>query len=137
MSDCILWAGRRNPKGYGLTKWKGRTCGAHRLAYCKSNGITPDDIVGLVVMHTCDTPSCVNPLHLAIGTFADNNRDKAMKGRGTPGVPRKLTHAVAEEIRALYVKGSPTQGMNALARRYGLAPRSMWLLLQGKTYRAP
>lgn len=36
---------------------------------------------GLVVMHSCDTPACIEPKHLKLGTVADNNRDMAQKGR--------------------------------------------------------
>ena len=34
-----------------------------------------------VVMHSCDVPLCCNPSHLVGGTYADNNRDMAAKGR--------------------------------------------------------
>lgn len=36
---------------------------------------------GLFVLHTCDTPSCVNPKHLALGTIKDNSDHKMKRGR--------------------------------------------------------
>lgn len=32
-------------------------------------------------MHTCDTPMCVNPDHLRIGTQKENMDDRDKKGR--------------------------------------------------------
>ena len=42
----------------------------------------PDD---MLVLHSCDNPSCINPNHLFIGTPADNMTDMACKGRSIKG----------------------------------------------------
>lgn len=36
---------------------------------------------GMVIMHTCDKPKCINPEHLALGTPGDNSRDMVAKKR--------------------------------------------------------
>lgn len=51
----------------------------HRMAFEQAWGTTLQP--GDVVMHTCDNPPCINPLHLRRGTQAENNADMTAKGR--------------------------------------------------------
>src|ERR1041385_5143502 len=74
-SGCWLWAGARNHNGYGIV---GKNVRAHRMAYQMYVGAFPNH---LLVCHKCDTPACVNPAHLFLGTNEINLRDAADKGR--------------------------------------------------------
>lgn len=87
-SGCWLWQAATNKDGYG-SFWSGayrfddRAAGpimvlAHRWSFEHFVGLIPD---GLNVLHHCDTPACVNPAHLFLGTQLDNVRDCAAKGR--------------------------------------------------------
>ena len=76
---CWIWLGSlRNRYGYGGINIQGSVMLAHRVAYAAANGPIP---AKAVVMHTCDTPLCVNPEHLKLGTVSNNMRDMYDKGR--------------------------------------------------------
>jgi hypothetical protein len=77
-TGCLLYGGNANQAGYGIVHIRGRRSFAHRFAYQLGNGPIPS---GLVVCHRCDTPACINPDHLSLGTIADNNNDSLRKGR--------------------------------------------------------
>jgi hypothetical protein len=81
-NGCVLWTGSRNG-GYGelwaaLPGQSNRKVKAHRAAWTVANGQIPP---GMQVLHRCDTPPCINPEHLFLGTQADNVRDMDAKGR--------------------------------------------------------
>lgn len=131
LDSCWPFMGGRNSRNYGSLGWRNpdtgvkRALSAHRVAYESAYGPIPD---GKVVMHICDNPPCCNPTHLRLGTTADNNADRAMKGRTYRG-PRpnaargeraptaKLTADQVREIRALHATGTTQK---ELQRRYGV-----------------
>lgn len=71
--SCWLWTGHKDPNGYGrIAMGRGYLEKSHRMSYILHKGQIQK---GLVVMHSCDTPSCVNPEHLEAGTYSQNLRD--------------------------------------------------------------
>jgi len=76
--DCWLWQAAKNHNGYGIVSRRTGNQLAHRVAWALVNGPIPD---GLYVLHKCDTPACVNPDHLSLGTQMENMRDMVNKGR--------------------------------------------------------
>jgi hypothetical protein len=75
---CWLWTSGCNEHGYGRISHNRRMELAHRISWMLHNGSIPK---GLFVLHRCDNPPCVNPDHLWLGTYTDNARDMAAKGR--------------------------------------------------------
>ena len=78
--DCWMWTGTLNHKGYGQFWFGTKHHQSHRASWMMHRGPIPD---GMWVLHKCDTPSCVNPAHLYLGTHAENMADMVARGRGT------------------------------------------------------
>lgn len=76
--QCWNWQGHIHPSGYGRFRDVGKATTAHRVAYALAHGSIPH---GMLIMHSCDNRRCVNPAHLSLGTYADNNHDMMAKGR--------------------------------------------------------
>lgn len=80
---CWLWNGSVRSKDRvsygGFNMGNKKIMLAHRAAYILFIGEIPS---GMCVCHSCDTPMCVNPAHLFLGTHEQNMLDMVRKRRG-------------------------------------------------------
>lgn len=141
-SGCWLWSGATLPNGYGSVHHNGRSHNAHRVAFEAQNG--PGSAKGLIVRHRCDTPACVNPGHLLIGTPADNSRDMVERGRqrggthvahkGEAATHSKLTDEIVREIRRRYKFRDPQNNTVAMAAQFGVVSTTVRDIIHGRTW---
>lgn len=133
--SCWPWTGYKDRDGYGqFSVTHGVPLKTHRVAYMLKTGRWPK----LHVLHTCDNPACCNPGHLWEGTNAENNSDKAAKGRasvnvGVTNANAKLTVASVLEMRSLY--GQPGWTMVKLAARYQVSVSSVSCVIRLQNWR--
>ena len=143
IGDCIDHGRTKSlsPEGYLMVVnpfKKPRTTRKHRLVYLESNNLHQDDIVGLCVRHKCDNARCINPDHLEIGTWGDNNRDRAQRGRSAKTVPsrQKLNSVQVAEIKRRYTKVKPynkpnPNGVSALAKEFNVDTNVIYKVVRG------
>lgn len=73
---CHRWIAAKNNTGYGLFRYNGKMCSAHRVMM-EWEG---HDIEGKQVYHTCDSYNCCNPAHLKVGTVLEKAQSIVDKG---------------------------------------------------------
>lgn len=132
--DCLVWVGALTRCGYGKLKVDGKNRRAHRMAYLVDRGEVPP--VGMVVCHTCDVPSRIEPSHLYAGTHADNMDDRRSRGRtarvrGEDRAVSKLTEAGVISIRERIAAGDQQKSIAAdmgvsEATVSGIKSRKVW-----------
>jgi hypothetical protein len=129
---CWLWTGAAFTDGYGRLTVDGKSKRVHRLAWEWEHGEIPED--GLIC-HECDTPLCVRPSHLFLGSPADNMHDRDSKGRAMRGqrhVRAKLSRGDIPVIRARCAAGEPYL---VIARDCGVSDATIRNIAIGKNWK--
>lgn len=118
-------------RGYGRVRIQGKLLLAHRVVLSEITGISIT--TKQLALHSCDNPSCINPLHLRWGTHSENNTECVSKGRhraprGGKSPRAKLTQAAVDYIRLR------VETTEALAVKFGVSPSAVSRVLQGVTW---
>lgn len=85
-NGCWIWTGNLNEGGYGQFSAGGEVL-AHRFSWRLHFGEITE---GASVLHDCDTPACVAPAHLWLGSQVDNQADAKAKGRCRNGTTARV-----------------------------------------------
>ena len=130
-NGCWHWNSSRssNPRA-NLFYFRGRPITAYRASYIMFVGEIPD---GMLVCHSCDNGLCVNPQHLWVGTYSDNNRDTVRKQRRPTrnGAAINGAKLIEQDVRQIR---SSQESARSLARRYGVSHSTVQDVLRRKTW---
>lgn len=127
---CILYTGQNNGI-YGQIEYRRKTYLAHRASYMVHKGAIP---AGQCVCHACDTPLCINPDHLWIGSYSDNVQDMYGKKRQRHNPRRKLSDPQVQEIKRRAAQG---ENFTHLGREFGVSPSYVSMLNGGHRRQTP
>jgi hypothetical protein len=130
---CWLWTAYVNRQnGYGMMQWDGKLRLAHRISYALAFGPVPE---GKWVLHHCDTPACVNPAHLFLGTHLDNMTDKKAKKREARGSQHGLAKLTEDDVRRMRALYQPRKfPLRKLARMFGVSLGTVYPIILRKTW---
>lgn len=138
-AECWLWRGPSRGNGYGALRVGKRRVMAHRFSWELRNGPIPS---GMVILHTCGIPACVNPNHLQLGTHQDSADDKVRKGRQARGArlsercargeARYNARLTRSQVLAI-IKDNRTG--RVIAREYGVTPGNISQIKSGRSWK--
>jgi len=148
---CWIWKRGRYNDGYG--QLHARRIGqkrlgfrAHRFSWELYRGSIPS---GMCILHKCDTPLCVNPDHLFIGTPQDNTDDMVLKGRGARGfrsgrytkpesTPKGGKHYASilteRDVRQIFSGVKSGTPQIVFARKFGVLKTTISAIIHGRNW---
>lgn len=84
------------------------------------------------VLHKCDTPACVRPDHLFLGTNDDNMADRQAKGRQSRGEKHGSAKLTAIQVAAIR---QDRRHCTVVAADYGVHDRAIRSIWNGESWK--
>lgn len=131
-----IFAGRCLPRGHVPFRGFGEYQ-AHRVSWILHHGKSILKTMGdkrVLIRHLCNVPACVNPAHLALGTFAENALDARAAGTLRLGERHPRAKLTVEQVRAIredWARGGESQ--RTIGLRYGVTHSMVSAIILNKT----
>ena len=132
--SCWLWNRSKDSCGYGTIRVCEKNKKASRFSWEIKNGRNIP--VGLEILHSCDTPACVNPDHLRLGTHKENMEDMVRRGRraDTSGENNPNAKRSADVVVAIRRDFADGLRQHKIVSKYGLTKCAVSEIVNRKTW---
>jgi len=114
-NGCWICDSHIGPEGYPSIRINGEKRRISRIFYEYIHGRIPK---GMIILHSCDTPSCIRPTHLSLGTDLDNAIDRNNKNRQARGEHHGRSKLTAEMVKQIRQDGGT---IRELGKKYGVS----------------
>ena len=149
-NGCWIWTGGKDRKGYGkFSIGSSRNPdGTRRNSMVTASRVSYEFFVGSIprgeghhgtcVLHHCDTPSCVNPEHLFLGSNSENVKDMDKKGRRVSLPYRGEEHAnsklTASQVNSIVARLKDKAAQAHIAREFGVCVATINHIAKGRLW---
>lgn len=133
-NGCHEFTGSKDECGYGRIHQGKKLVRLHRAMYEKVHGFIPK---GMVVLHSCDNPACINPEHLSADYQSENVRDMYNKGRNNnlAGSKHAMSKLTESDIPVIRKRLANNETCISIANDYGVHENTIGFIKNGKTWK--
>lgn len=135
VTECWEWTRGVGAGGYGMIRFRGQNYRVHRLSAWCYVGLDLED-TKTKVCHRCDNPLCFNPVHLLLGSQAENIRDMDAKGRRVPALGGKNGRAKLSEaqVKEIFELRAARVSLQELWERYDISRAQLHRILSADSW---
>jgi hypothetical protein len=131
VNECWEWTGYKTPNGYGWCRFNGKSDFSHRVAY----RIWKEDIPEkMVIRHTCRN-KCVNPAHIELGTYSENQNDRFRDETDGRGMKNPSTCLTDDDVREIKRRRSLGEKLLSIAIAFDVKQNTISRICNGKTWK--
>ena len=130
---CWFWQGKWSDEGYGICRLGREYAYAHRVFFAAHKGPL---VVGMHVLHKCDTPACVNPDHLFLGTHSQNMADQKTKDRHAKGERNANSILTDADVLRFRLNGlAGERNFKRVAKEFGVSHHTIRDAVVGRNWK--